>query len=400
MPDSTESTSGVPARPAKMLDKIIHSTQIQTPALVYELEKIQTRLGLLQTLRLEQEMNLLYSIKSASFSALLEHMLPYIDGFSVSSLYEARFIADQFASSHTIHMTSPGIGSDEIEKLSHYCDAISVNSLAQWQCLRELESIDCSAGIRLNPHTQFGLDERYDPCRQHSKLGVSSYEFLKAFETDPQAFANLRGLHVHNNCQSHDIGEMRQTLTAMQTVIETVEFPLQWLNLGGGYLFNDEESVSELQAALSICEYLNTQVIIEPGKGIVGDAGVLVSTVTDVFSSDGKQIAIVDTTVNHLPEVFEYQYQPAIANEESDSGVEYRIAGMSCLSGDIFGDYKLMRKPVRGDRIVFRDVGAYMYVKANMFNGIPLPSVYLMHPNGELECIKEPCYEDYLRQLS
>lgn len=381
-----------------MLDKLRKIQEISTPALIYNLELIQQRLELLQSLRKEHAIKIYYSIKSASFQSLLTIMQDYVDGYSVSSLFEARLIAETFAHEYKVHMTSPGGEQESMKELASYCDAISINSISQWQGISKQQSLPCSIGLRLNPETEFGLDERYDPCRRHSKLGLSINTFIRLYKDKPESFQNLQGLHIHNNCQSTNTAEFAKTLQVLEPVFELKSLNLKWLNLGGGYIIKDRNTVAEFSQILMDANLPEgMEVILEPGKGIVGDAGYLLSSVQDVFDSEGRKIAILDTTVNHLPEVFEYQYQPEIENQQLSDGVSYRLAGNSCLSGDIFGDYNLNKQPEKGVQILFKDVGAYMYVKASMFNGIPLPSVYLMHSNGELECIKSQTYEDYLR---
>ena len=112
------------------------------------------------------------------------------------------------------------------------------------------------------------------------------------------------------------------------------------------------------------------------------DNGYLVSEVLDLFQSDGKGVAVLDTTVNHMPEVFEYQYRPEVLGHSDAGSQEYVLAGISCLAGDVFGEYRF-DEPLRvGSRVVFTDVGAYTIVKASTFNGIPLPTVYELRDDG------------------
>ena len=100
------------------------------------------------------------------------------------------------------------------------------------------------------------------------------------------------------------------------------------------------------------------------------------SSVVDVFNRQGKNIAILDTTVNHLPEVFEYETSPEILNQ-TKTGHNYILCGCTCLAGDVFGEY-FFDKPLKtGDPIIFRDVGAYSYVKAHEFNGITKPDLII-----------------------
>ena len=115
----------------------------------------------------------------------------------------------------------------------------------------------------------------------------------------------------------------------------------------------------------------------------------------DIFSSDGKTIAILDTTVNHWPEVFEYQFEPDVVGHVEGGRYEYIFAGCSCLAGDVFGDYAFEQPLDVGSKVVFTSAGAYSLVKAHMFNGINLPSIYLMNESGELVLTKQFSYQDF-----
>ena len=118
------------------------------------------------------------------------------------------------------------------------------------------------------------------------------------------------------------------------------------------------------------------EVFIEPGAGFVREAGFLVAEVIDLFRSGGRSVAVLDTTVNHAPEVFEYQFEPDVAGHDDDGEYEYLLAGSTCLAGDVMGEYAFA-EPLRvGSRVVLTNLGAYAMVKAHMFNGINLPTIY------------------------
>jgi carboxynorspermidine decarboxylase len=99
--------------------------------------------------------------------------------------------------------------------------------------------------------------------------------------------------------------------------------------------------------------------------------------------------------VNHLPQVFEYQYRPAIVSSRPDAPYEYLIAGRSCLAGDLFGEYRFATPLEIGSIVTFSGVGSYTLVKSQMFNGINLPTIYFMRASGELEKIREYGFSDF-----
>ncbi|MFB3101224.1 MAG: carboxynorspermidine decarboxylase [Gammaproteobacteria bacterium] len=362
----------------------------QTPAFVYDEAVIIERLAALSDVRNNSGCKILYSIKAAPLSGLLQTISEYVDGFSASSLFECQIAKEIIGNRGTIHLTSPGLREDDFNSIVNYADYISFNSLSQWQQYKGLVNGKLNCGLRLNPDKSFARDERYDPCRKYSKLGVPmslvSNENLK----------EIQGIHLHNNCESNDYSELKQTIDHVYELLGSELENMQWVNLGGGYFINDEEQLHELEKVIKdLKDKYMLDVFIEPGKGIVGAAGFLVASVVDIFESDGKQIAVLDTTVNHLPEVFEYQYRPHIFQENPEGQYEYRLAGCSCLSGDLFGDYHFEQALQIGSRIIFKNVGAYMLVKANMFNGINLPTVNILKSDGALDIQKEFSYTNF-----
>jgi len=362
----------------------------QTPAFVYDEAVIINKLAALSDVRNNSGCKILYSIKAAPLSGLLHTIAEYVDGFSASSLFECQIAREIIRGNGSIHITSPGLREDDVKSIVNTADYISFNSMSQWQQYKGLVNGKLDCGLRLNPEKSFARDERYDPCRKYSKLGVTVS--LLANEN----LEGLQGIHLHNNCESKDFTELEQTLEHVCQFLGSVLEDMQWLNLGGGYFIDDTEQLHKLENIINkLKDKYTLDVFIEPGKGIVGSSGFLLTSVVDIFESGGKQIAVLDTSVNHLPEVFEYQYRPHILQETPEGQYEYRLAGCSCLSGDLFGDYRFDQALKIGSRITFKNVGAYMLVKANMFNGINLPTVNILKSDETLVMEKEFTYEDF-----
>jgi len=376
-------------------DRILRASDniSKTPAYVYDEAVVIDRLTALSDVRSNSGCKILYSIKAAPLSGLLQTIAEYVDGFSASSLFECQIAREIIRGEGSIHITSPGLREDDVKSIVNYADYISFNSMSQWQQYKSLINGKLNCGLRLNPEKSFARDERYDPCRKYSKLGVP----VSLLANDD--LEGVQGIHLHNNCESKDFTELKRTLEHVCGLLDSELENIQWLNLGGGYFIDDAEQLRELEKIIkNLKDKYTLDIFIEPGKGIVGSSGFLLTSIVDIFESDGKQIAVLDTTVNHLPEVFEYQYRPHILQEKPKGQYEYRLAGCSCLSGDLFGDYRFDQALEIGSRITFKNVGAYMLVKANMFNGINLPTVNILKPDETLLMEKEFTYEDFRKK--
>ncbi len=370
-------------------------TQVPTtPAFILDQQQFQLNLQRLSVFKQQSGCKLLYSIKALPLMKLLDATLDIVDGFSVSSLFEARLANEVLAGRGSIHLTTPGIREDQIAELANLCSHISGNSLSQCQLFAENIMLgECSFGLRINPHLSFASDLRFDPCRPYSKLGVD-IQGLQASDMP----INIEGLHVHTVFSALDVEPLLKTVEVLLTQAEAILPRLKWLNLGGGYLF---DRITDLTPVVELVKRIQSrydlQVFIEPGKAVVGSAGYLVSSVVDCFISDDKALAVLDTSVNHYSEVFEYQREPALMGHLERGVFPVMLVGSSCLAGDIFGEYRFNQPLQRKDRVVFNDVGAYTLIKANRFNGYPLPDIYWLNA-GELTLVKRDSYLDYRRQ--
>jgi carboxynorspermidine decarboxylase len=369
-----------------------------SPAFVIDEEELNRSLDVLAKLKSQCGVNVLYSIKALPLSAVMEIALPFIDGFSVSSLFEARLASevlrqgsiDVLPEQGSIHLTTPGLRPDEFDELSLLCSHISFNSLTQYQRYGETAQAQSSIGLRVNPKLSFLQDARFDPCRQHSKLGVALEDIAH--------LEQIQGLHVHTVFSATDFTPIIKTVDKLRQHLGIGLAELGWINIGGGYLFNQIKDYRPFVELVTKLKHdYGLDVYIEPGKAIVGKAGHLVATVLDSFVSDGETIVILDTSVNHNPEVFEYQRQPELHEHDLKGNYTAILAGCTCLAGDVFGKYQFKKPLAVGDKVIFKNVGAYSLIKANRFNGYNLPDIYLRN-SLRVKKIKHFDYEDYHRQ--
>lgn len=368
----------------------IKSQIIATPAFLLDEDQVQANLRLLHRLRKATDCKVLYAMKALPLMSLLRHLKYEVDGFAASSLFEARLANQVLAGAAAIHVTTPGLRKEEFNELAALSSHIAFNSLSQYQRLNALAT-GYSKGFRINPHLSIVDDERYDPCRQYSKLGVS----LNALpDTLP---ADIEGLHFHTVFGCQTFSPLLETLQTLMPLIEANP-QLVWLNIGGGYrydLISDQCSLIGLLRELK--QRFALEIYLEPGKAIVGNAGYLLTRVLDRFTSEGKPVLVLDTSVNHLPEVFEYQRKPELIEEDPQGCQSALLVGSTCKAGDLFGEYLFDQLPEPGDRLIFSHVGAYSLIKANRFNGYNLPDIYAIK-DGMLRLQKSYDFASFLHQ--
>ncbi len=374
------------------------SADLTTPAFVYDEAQLLSDAKLVRSALMGPgDTRLLAAMKAFAIPDALRLLARSLDGLHASSLFEARLAREVLGEDGLIHVTSPGLRGDEASELFGYADFASFNSLGQWERLRPHLPDGCSPGLRVNPQLSFVDDQRYDPCRPQSKLGVPLGRLREILSTDPARLTGLAGLLVHSNCDAADLSPLLATVKALDEQLSPLLEQIAWLNLGGGYLFAEAQDLTPLRDAIELVRRrYNCTLMFEPGSALFRSAGYLVASVVDMFASDEKTVAVLDTTVNHLPEVFEYQYAHKVAGECEEGRNQYILAGASCLAGDVFGVYSFDQALEIGARVIFVDAGAYSLVKANMFNGINLPTVYALTASGQLKQKRQYTYQDFL----
>ncbi len=385
---------------SEMTSEILSMPSLKTPSFIYDKLAILRNLEILKSLSNKTDFNFTFSIKANALEELIKIIAPGVSGFSVSSINEALLcneIINEIGSKKSIHITCPSITDDEFIQLKEICDYIAFNSINQALSFEKFATDNkVNYGIRVNPAISFIADERYDPCRQFSKLGVPIDIMREAWYEQKDRFNHISGLLFHSNSESIDFEELFVTVESIYEKLPGLFNKIEWLNMGGGYLFDLEDCPKWLNRISKLLhEKHSIDLIMEPGEFLVANSGYLVSTVTDMFYNSGKHIVILDTSVNHLPECFEYQYSPDVIGDHSENEFDYILAGSSCLAGDTFGEYCFSDKLEIGSKIIFYNVGAYSLVKANTFNGLSLPSIYIRETDKTLKLRSTYSYKNY-----
>ncbi|MBL7132922.1 MAG: hypothetical protein ISS78_02385 [Phycisphaerae bacterium] len=370
--------------------------RVETPAFIYDEGRILRAVKDLARLGARAGCKALFTLKPLTIVDTMRLMVPHVDGFAASSLFEATLAREVIGDKGTVHITTPGFRPAEIVRIAELCDYIAFNSLSQLSRFKDEVAGRARCGLRINPRLSFVEDDRYNPCGDHSKLGVPLDELMAATGGGAALPDGITGLHFHTNADSETFEPLLATVRRIDAHLSGMLEKAQWVNLGGGYLFGQAADSGPFEQATELLRSkYAVEVFVEPGAGVVREAGSIVATVIDMFDSGGKTIAVLDTTVNHMPEIFEYQFRPKVEGEVEGGPHNYVLAGCSCLAGDVFGDFAFAEPLEVGRRVVFVDAGAYTMVKWHWFNGINLPAIYALTESGDLVLKKRSAYEDF-----
>lgn len=382
---------------------------LQTPCYVIDEKKLKENLRILQEVEQETGCHILLAQKAFSAFALYPFIGQYISGTTASGLYEARLGREEMGKEN--HVFAPAFKDADMPELVQICDHIVFNSVAQYERHRETVARNnqvkaggthCSIGIRVNPECSTQGDHAiYDPCAKGSRLGVTKELFDKAFEEHlPE---DVEGLHFHTLCEQN-ADDLITTFEAFEQKFGAYLSQIKWLNLGGGHHITradyDRKALKELIRRIK--NTYGVTVYLEPGEAIALNAGYLVTEVLDIVHNDLDILILDASAACHMPDVLEMPYRPPLKDgyEAGEKPYTYRLSSMTCLAGDVIGDYSFAHEIHVGDRLVFEDMAIYSMVKNNTFNGIPLPDIVLLQEDETTKLIKRFGYDDFKGRLS
>lgn len=332
----------------------------------------------------------LLAVKGFPLALLFADIAPYFYGVSASTLFEARLGRHM---GKEIHIHTPAYRSKEVAEVLDICDHIVVNSFSQMEYFKSyLNDLPqkASVGIRINPEYSEVNVEKYNTCLPYSRFGITASQLLHC------DVAGIDGFHLHVMCD-HGANTFAKVIEVVNNNFADYFPHLSWINLGGGQRLADPDyQIGLLQEPLSKLT-LGMEIYIEPCEAVVTGSGYLVSTVLDVIDNR-KKTAILDTSaLCHMPDVLEMPYRPDIVvpSNGNDGQYKYILAGISCLAGDIIGEYKMYNPLQVGDKVIFSEMGAYTFAKESYFNGINHPAIVLYDEKGGARIVKEFCYENY-----
>ncbi len=373
-------------------------TTVKTPAYVIDMEIIENNLKIIAEIKKRTGAKILLALKSFSMFSTFPLVRRYLDGVCASSVNEAQLGKEKFGKE--VHTFAPAYSDGDIEEHLKYSDHIVFNSfsmLDRYKKIIQKSGRKIEVGIRINPESKGAETDLYNPCAPCSRMGVTIGEF------DENKLDGVDGIHFHALCE--------QGAEDLANVLDNVEKKfgphlsrMKWVNFGGGHHITRNDYDVDLLCKLIIDfkKKYNVDVILEPGEAIALNAGVLVASVLDVIKND-IEIAILDTSAEaHMPDVLAMPYRPTIigAAKPNEKKYTYRLGGVTCLSGDIIGDYSFDKQLKIGSKLVFANQAIYTMVKNTTFNGIRLPGIIIREKGGKLKLVKQFGYEDFERRLS
>ncbi len=381
---------------------MIDIKKVPSPCFVLDEALLRSNLELINRVQKEAGVSVILAFKGFSMWSAFPLVRQYLPSATASSLNEARLCFEEMqVKAHTYCVA---YYPNEFSKILKYSSHVTFNSVAQFNKYKskvQKYPEHVSMGIRVNPEWSPVETALYNPGDSTGRLGATEEHFKKGL---PEG---VEGLHFHVLCESSSY-DLEKTLVHFEAKFGHFLPQLKWVNFGGGHLmtragYDVDHLISVLKAFKN--RYPNLSVTLEPGSAIAWDTGVLVATVLDIVKNRGVKTAILNTSFTaHMPDTLEMPYRPRVrgANAEptKEDKHQYRLGGVSCLSGDYMDTYAFPEALKIGQKIVFEDMIHYTMVKTTTFNGVLHPSLAIQREGGALEVVRRFGYKDYKNRLS
>jgi diaminopimelate decarboxylase len=360
-----------------------------TPFYVYDLDLIERRVDALRAI-LPAGFRIAFAVKSNPALAVVSHLRRCGVGADVASGGELATVLRAGFAAADVAMTGPGKRDAELEAaVAAGIGVITVESIGE---LRRLEAVAARAGRRRQPillRLAVSDDARLESVRL---IGGVEGKFGMPLATVREAAGiaaaspnlELLGLHAFGASNLRDAdqlaGHVAQLVDVARDVMAEVERPLRLVDAGGGlgitYADGEEpldlERLGDRLAAMRAHwdadpALAELQVILEPGRFLVGPAGAYVARVVDVKGSDAAPVVILDGGINHVvrPALVRSEHRLALlASDSIRAPVPVTVAGPLCTGVDVFAMGVCLPRPRVGDLVAVLDVGAYGFTES------------------------------------
>ncbi len=370
-----------------------------TPTYVYSASVIKNQYDALKgamerALPADRQPKLCFACKSNSNIAILGYLRSL--GSSLEIVSEGELKRGLKAGFDANQIVSTGVG-----KLDSEIAACLTAGIHQFnvESIPELENINkiakelgkiATVVFRLNPNVSGGGHHKTSTGRKRDKFGISEDSLYKAY----QLASNMNnieplGMSMHIGSQVFTVESFKAAFEKIPAIVGKLRdqgHKVTRLDIGGGFpiIYKDEKLLdldNYAEWVRDIILPLDTEIIMEPGRYLVGNAGVLLTKVAYVKETSERKFLVVDSAMNDLirPTLYEaYHDIEAVENRNAPKTI-YDVVGPICETGDTFSTDRELTEMKRGDLTIIKSAGAYGYCMASNYNTRGLPPEILVH---------------------
>ena len=380
-----------------------------TPAFIYSSEVIRNNYALYSNEKREDDL-ICYAVKANSNLNILKMLVDIGSGFDVVSGNELKKCLLAGADKNKIVFS--GVAKSE-EEITHAIEneilSINIESINEYKRIEKISSslnkkVKCA--LRVNPDITIGSHKYIETGAKSSKFGLGKKDVNEVSELALRSEnIELTTIACHIGSQISDENLILQSLDYIFVIAEELRkqgHEISCLDIGGGLgiKYHNEKKgdpallIKEIKRRLNGTNY---KFILEPGRSIIGNAGILISKVEYIKEAGDKKFAIVDTGMNDLirPSLYEAWHGVMELENRKVKSEKYDIAGPVCETGDVLATDRELRI-LPNDIIALMDVGAYGSVMSSNYNS-RLKPVEILVKGDKAEVIRRrESFEDLI----
>jgi diaminopimelate decarboxylase len=367
--------------------------EVGTPVYIYSLKRALDNLKRIQTAFAELQPHIHYSAKANANLGLLRALVQAGAGIDAVSGGEIFRALKAGAPPENIVFAGVGKTADELRyALENGVGWFNVENVDELRILNELAAFGHPArvALRLNPEVTASTHPYIATGHGGAKFGLTA-ETIRDILAHQRDYPNLNfaGIHIHIGSQLHDTDATQKAVRAALGLI--APYPhMRTINIGGGLpvAYSPAEQVPAWEdfAATITLLLKGYTVLLEPGRSIIADAGLLVASVLYLKQQAGQTFLITDASMAELIRPALYQAHHEIVPLDENLGHEClsaNIVGPVCETTDVLGKDRQMPEVQPGNRIAILNAGAYGMVMASNYNQRLRPPEVLLAENGE-----------------
>jgi len=367
--------------------------QFSTPLYVYSYDKIKNNINNFKKNFKNINPLICFSVKSNSNLKILNIVNKFGLGADVVSKGELVVALKAKIKPEKIVFSGVGKTIDElkfaISKKILLINVESENEIIEIEKIAKKNKNRINIGIRLNPDTDAKTLKKISTGKKENKFGLTGKKFLELLDKYKNSkFINIICLSVHIGSQIMSHIPYQNMLNVVNKIIQKSKYKFKYIDLGGGMGIQYENNLNKLNYSKynklieSFLEKNNSNIIFEPGRSIVGNAGYLISKIIYIKETNSKNFVILDSGMNDLirPALYgaKHRIMPSKLNKKKVLK-KHEFVGPICETTDKFLNIDNYQKINQKDIIVICDVGAYGMVLSSNYNLRPRPAEILVN---------------------
>jgi len=384
-----------------------------TPAYVYSQNALTSRLRAYRDALAGVPHRICYAVKANSNLALLEVLAQEGAGFDIVSGGELFRVLAAGADASKVVFSGVGKTCEEIrfalERGIHSFNCESKPELESLGVIAAEQGVTASIALRVNPDVDAATHPYISTGLKEHKFGIDIAEVEWVYE-QVRSYPNLvaDGVSCHIGSQLLSIEPLLEAADKMMALVERLRakgFPIRHLDLGGGLGVPYRPSDTPSSIREFIChlrhriDTAGLEIMLEPGRSIAAEAGVLLARVLFTKRNGAKTFVILDAGMNDLirPTLYQAHHEIVPVVERRGRRIVADIVGPVCETGDFFARDREILEPQAGDLVALKTAGAYGFVLASNYNSRPRPCELLVNGGTVHLARRREAYEDLVR---